>query len=151
MDIAESFLQDYLAQQIFVKPDIVLGHYSLKWDESSHGIPQKEVPELKAFLRDILPYVSGAFFTAAKELSTIIEKEVGDIKKARMVQDSFSPELLLSRRKADHAYTMQMRKDGTSIIKRIESVNVAEGPSGKQKKNNTLQLDFVVGELVFIR
>lgn len=66
--------------------------------------PQKEVPELKAFLRDILPYVSGAFFTAAKELFTIIEKEVGDFKKARMVQDSFSPELLLSRRKADHAH-----------------------------------------------
>lgn len=151
MHIAELLLQEFLAQRVFVKPEISIGNYSLRWDESSYGIPQTEVPELKAFLRDILPYISGAFFKAAGQISTTIDEEVGDVRKAQKIQGSFSPELLLSRRRADCTYILQMHQDGTTIIKRNETVTTAEAAGRKQMKIQAFQLDFLLGELVFIR
>ena len=152
MRIPESLLQEYVAERNFVKPEIIMGNYTLKWDEFAFGIPPREVPELKAFLRDILPYISGAFFKAANELSNTIVKKVGDIKKARKIHDSLSPQLHLSFCKRDYAYALQMRQDGTTIIKRNETVTATEADGRKQTKGGkTFQLDFILGELIFIR
>jgi len=155
MQLDQSYLQQYIASRCFVKPEIRLSNYLLKWDESSYGIPQTEVSELKAFLRDILPYISGAFFKAAGKISATIEEEIGDIKKARKIQESFSPKLLLSRsRGGDCTYILQMHQDGTAIIKRNEKVtiaNAAAASNSKQIKIRAFQLDFLLGELVFIR
>ena len=151
MQMDQSSLQQYTASRCFVKPEIRLSNYFLKWDESSYGIPQTEVSELKAFLRDILPYISGALFKAAGKISTTIEEEIGDIKKARKIQESFSPELLLSRCRGDCTYILQMHQDGTTIMKRNEKVTIAEAADSKQIKIRAFQLDFLLGELVFIR
>lgn len=151
MNIPESVMEPYLTQAIFVKPDIVLDRYSLRWDKSSYGIPQREVSELKSFLRDILPYVSGALFKAAQGLSNTIETEVDDIKIARKIEDSFSPRLLISRNRGDHLHVLEMRRDGTAIIKRKEQVRAMENVDKNQDSNKIFHLEFVLGELVFAR
>lgn len=146
----ESLLKQYMAERCFVKPEIRMSNYALDWNESSYGIPQSEVSELKAFLRDILPYISGAFFNAAGQISATVEEEVGDTKKARKIQDSLTPELQICYRKADHAYTLQMRQDGTTIIRRNEAVTTFRDRN-KSTKSASLYLNFILGDLVFIR
>lgn len=152
MQLTESFLQDYALERCCVKPEIRLHNYALKWDESSCGIPQKEVPELKAFLKEILPYISGAFFKAAGQISKAIEEEVSDVKQVRKIHDSFSPQLHISYRKADHEYILQMQEDGATIIRRNETATTSSRENReKSGKRPTLYVNFLLGELVFIR
>jgi hypothetical protein len=42
--------------QGYDKPKIEVGNYYLKWNKKSCGIPQKEISELKLFLRLVAPY-----------------------------------------------------------------------------------------------
>jgi hypothetical protein len=151
MHISEPLLEEYVAQRFFVKPEITMNHYSLKWNESSYGIPQSEVQDLKAFLKDILPYISGAFFKAAGQIAKTMEEEVGNVKNVRKIHDSFSPKLQISHRRADHEYTLQMQEDGTTMIRRYETVTTSTGMYEKSNRNANLYINFILGELVFIR
>jgi hypothetical protein len=126
MHIAESFLKHYAQERCFVKPEIRLDNYVLKWDEGSYGLPQSEVSELKAFLKSIIPYISGPFFKAAGQIYEAIEAEVDDIKVVRKIQDTFSPQLYISYRKADHEYILQMREDGGTVIRRNEVIATSQ-------------------------
>lgn len=124
---------------------------------------EREVAELKAFLKEILPYISGAFFKAANQISKTIEQEVDDTKRVRKIHDSFSPQLLISYRQAGHEYVLQMREDGATIIMRNETVTTSRVSSISNNNNSThneprrgsrssvISVDFMLGELVFIR
>lgn len=152
MQIDQSFLQDYLVQRSFVKPQLKVSNYALVWDEFSCGIPAQEVSELSAFLREILPYISGAFFKAAEQISRVINKEVNNAREAQKIHDSFSPQFSISYRKRDHEYILQMREDGTTTIIRNETVTtIAADTQSKLRMHRKVQMNFVLGEIVFIR
>lgn len=152
MQIEQSLLQEYLAEKSFVKPELRVSNYVLEWYESSYGIPHREVSELSAFLKEIRPYISDAFFKAAGQISAIIDKEVSNAKEARKIHDSFSPQFKISYRKGDHEYWLQMQEDGTTTIIRNETVTIipvyGQSESAMHQK---LQINFELGELVFIR
>jgi hypothetical protein len=156
MQIEESLIQKYyLAERCFVRPEVRISNYVLKWNEISYGIPQREVSELKAFLKEILPYILGAFFKAAGQISKTIEEEVGDARQVRKIHDSFLPELQISSRRVDHEYVLQMREDGATVISRNETVTTSSGDGHDRSSSRiimaNLSIHSILGELVFIR
>jgi len=46
-----------------------MSNYYLKWNDESYGISQKETPELKRFLANVIP-----FFDTSYELLNTLEK-----------------------------------------------------------------------------
>jgi hypothetical protein len=116
----------------YVKPDIVAGNYYLKWDDSSYGIAHREAPELRGLINDLLPYISSAIYEAAKEIHAAIEENAKGAD-ARCIE-ALSPELLLTRRRGDVTYTLQMKRDGATLLRRSETIVVDDG--SKKKKTH---------------
>lgn len=125
-----------------VKPDIAVGNYYLEWDEQSYGIPQKEVQELKRFVSDIAPYLTAVLYEAAGSISKIAQEKTG-AKEARKMEEMFVPQVLVARRRSDFTYTLQMKRDGTTVINRSETI------AGEKKA--ALTLSWLLGELLFDR
>lgn len=136
---------DHVIPKDYVKPDIVAGNYYLKWDDSSHGIALKEAPELRGVISDLLPYISSAIYEAAKEIHAAIEENTKGADARRI--EAFSPELLLTRRRGDVSYTLQMKRDGATLLRRSETIVVDDG----SKKKTHLDVSWVLGELLFNR
>lgn len=142
MEIPNYIANEYIIPKDYIKPDIVVGNYYLKWDSSSYGIAQREMADLRSLLNELLPYISSVIYDTAKEIPhIIIKKTVG---KAMRIDEMFSPELLLTRRKGGNlAYTIRMKSDGTTILTRIEKVIL------HNKKQ--ICITWVLGELLFRR
>ncbi len=122
MEIPNHIAEEYIIpKNYYVKPEIVIGNYYVKWDDSSYGVTQKEVAELKSTLNGLVPYISAAIFDAAKEIHSIIEEKT-TTDKARRIEEIFSPELLLSRKRGDITYMLRIRRDGTTLISRREKI-----------------------------
>jgi hypothetical protein len=130
----------------YIKPEIKIGNYILKWDISSSGIAQKEVSELRRFVTDLAPYLSAAVYTAARGVQRHIKEKAVSKKEVRGFEEMFSPRLLLSRKiRNNHiVYALEMTGDGATIISRQETI-VSVGVKGK------LILSWNLGELVFDR
>lgn len=136
---------EYVIPKDYVKPDIIVGNYYLKWDDSSHGISRREAPELKSLINDIVPYISSAIYEAAKEIHvTVVENAKGT--GARRIE-AFSPELLLTRWRGDITYTLQMKRDGTTLLRRSETIIVVDDT----KKEAQLCVSWILGKLLFNR
>jgi len=136
---------EYIIPKDYVKPDISVGNYYLKWDDSSCGIARKEVAELKGLINDLLPHISSTIYEAAKEIHTAIEENTKGPQTRRI--ESFSPELLLSRRREGVTYTVRMKRDGTTLLHRSEAVVVIDNGTRKV----LLEICWVIGEFLFDR
>lgn len=123
----------------YIKPDIAVGNYYLKWDEQSHGIPQKEMQELKKFIAEIAPHLTTVLYEAAGSIYRIAEEKTG-AKEARRMEEMFVPQILATRRRSNFTYNLQMKRDGTTMISRSETV-----------ENAALVLSWSLGELLFDR
>ena len=141
MEILNPNTYKYPNEKDYVKPNIVVGSYYLKWDNSSYGIAQNEVAELKGILSDLLPHISSAIFDAAKEIHAVIEEKAA--RKARRIEELYSPELLLIRRKGDVSYILRMKRDGTTLISRSEAVVLND--------KRQVCITWFLGELLFDR
>lgn len=128
-----------LVPKDYVKPDITVGNYYLKWDDQSYGIPQKEAPELKRFVAEIAPYLP-IMYEAIGGAYKIIEGKAG-AKEARRMEEMFLPQVLAVRRRGDFTYNLQMERDGATFITRSKVV----------EKKTGLVLSWNLGELVFDR
>jgi hypothetical protein len=136
---------DHVIPKDYVKPDIMAGNYYLKWDDSSYGIAQREAPELRGLISDLLPYISSAIYEAAKEIHAAIEENAKGSAARRI--EALSPELLLTRRREGITYTLQMKRDGATLLRRSETIVVDDG----SKKKTHLDVSWVLGELLFNR
>ena len=141
MEILNPITYKYPNEKDYVKPNIVVGSYYLKWNNSSYGIAQNEVAELKGILSDLLPHISSAIFDAAKEIHAVIEEKA--VRKARRIEELYSPELLLIRRKGDVSYILRMKLDGTLLISRSEKVVLND--------KRQVCITWFLGELLFDR
>jgi hypothetical protein len=56
LDIPESVLNEHLIPKDYYKPKIEIRNYYLKWNDESYGISQKEIPELKRFVTNAIPF-----------------------------------------------------------------------------------------------
>jgi hypothetical protein len=88
LEILNPITCKYPYEKDYVKPNIVVGSYYLKWDISSYGIAQNEVAELKGILSDLLPHISSAIFDAAKEIHAVIKEKTA--RKARRIEELYS-------------------------------------------------------------
>ncbi len=143
MNVPAAVANEYLVPRDYVKPDIKVGNYYLRWYSSSYGIPQNEVAKLKRFIADIAPYLTTVLYESASTIQRSV-REKTSAKAARLFEDSFSPRVLTSRRMDDIVHTLQMTDDGTTTIGRKETITSERSKTG-------LALDWELGELLFNR
>jgi hypothetical protein len=142
----DAITNDYVIPKDYVKPDITVGNYYLKWEDASYGIPQKEIPELKRFITEIAPYLTSILHEAANEIHRIAEEKIGS-KESHRLDEVFSPEILVRRRRDQFTYALQMKRDGTTIISRTERIIISQ--KGKVRAMPSMQWN--LGELLFNR
>ena len=158
MDIPGSILKDHIIPKDY-KPKIEIRNYYLKWNDESYGIPQKEIPELKRFVTNAIP-----FFDMSYEVLNNLEKpRYRD--KYRLYKE-LSPRVCISYTiKHSHIvrYELHMLSDGSTFIERIEAVEEEATTSKTKNDNDTIvnpqrrhfkpifYLKWTLGELLFDR
>jgi hypothetical protein len=150
LDITQATLKQYIMPHNYEKPRIEIGNYYLKWDDKSSGISQKEISELKGFLKDTIPH-----FDVIYELINSLETSRG--KDKRRAHKELSPHIHLSQSTKDRIvrYELYMGSDGSTFIDRTERFEIinkdesgyAQGPYVKSE----LFLKWSLGELLFNR
>jgi hypothetical protein len=63
-------VREHLIPKNYEKPKIEIGNYYLEWNNDSYGIYQKEISELKAFLKRVISLVGSNLFVRFVALST---------------------------------------------------------------------------------
>ena len=155
MDIPESILKDHIIPKDYYKPTIEIRNYYLKWNDESYGIPQKEIPELKRFVANAIPF----FDISYKMLNSLEKPRYRD--KYHIFDKGLSPRICISYAiKHSHIvrYELRMRSDGSTFIERIEGVEATT-----QRANDIIvnpprhhfkpifYLKWTLGELLFDR
>ena len=155
MDISESILKEHLISQDYDRPRIEMSNYYLKWNDEFYGISQKETPELKRFLSNVIP-----FFHTSYELPNTLEKPKRE-GKYRLFRE-LCPQIRISHRNKDHqmvSYELHMHSDASTFIDRIERIETIKNNKDIIKKANIrrenvkpiLYFEWKLGELLFNR
>ena len=135
----------------YEKPRIEIGNYYLKWDDKSSGISQKEVSELKGFLKDTIPH-----FDVIYELINSLETSRGKDKR-RMHKELSPPHIHLSQSNKDRVvrYELYMGSDGSTFIDRTERFEIINKDESRYAQRpyvkSELFLKWSLGELLFNR
>ncbi|MGI8832385.1 MAG: hypothetical protein ACR2IS_07095, partial [Nitrososphaeraceae archaeon] len=93
MYIPETIVREHIVPKGFEKPKIEIGNYYLKWDDKSYGIHQKEISDVKGFIKDAV-----SFFDTYYELLNRLERPNYKHKEKRPLHKKLSPYLYLSHR-----------------------------------------------------
>jgi hypothetical protein len=154
LDIPENIAKEYLIPKNYQKPKIEIGNYYLKWNDKSYGIDQKEITELKSFLKNAISY-----FDTIYQFLNNLEKSK-DKEKYRF-HKQFSPSVQLSNRKGHIiSYELYMASDGSTLIDRAERIKTIMEDDDLIKNSNaqtyfdkstTLYFKWNLGELLFNR
>ena len=155
MIITHDIMERYIIPHDYEKPRIEIGNYYLKWNDKSYGISQKEISDLKGFLRNALRY-----FDIIYELLNSLE--TSRAKEKRFLHKEFSPHIHLSYSNKDDRmvrYELYMTSDGSTIVDRLERFEIANkdnngiskrrGNTQRHYVNSELYLKWNLGELLF--
>jgi hypothetical protein len=137
------------------KPKIEVGNYYIEWNKKSYGISQKEISELKGFLRQIIPY-----FDKIYQLLNSLERP-RDREKHQLLKQLF-PDIHVSHcsKGCLFRYDLYMTTDGSTSIDRTEKIEIIKERSQSQKiyasplnggAVSELFLKWRLGELLFDR
>ena len=144
MNITESIVREYFIPEEYEKPKIEINSYFLKWNVKSYGISQKEVSELKRFLKNAIPH-----FDIIYELLNSLE--TSRAKEKRFLYEEFAPHIHLSySNKNDRMvrYELYMTSDGSTIVDRLERFEIAnKDNNGISKTRGNIQRHYVNSEL----
>jgi hypothetical protein len=155
LKITEDIVGQYIISNEYVKPRIEIGHYYLEWNDRSYGIYQKEMSELKGFLKNIIPY-----FDAIYQMLHSLERPRG--KKKYGLDKRLFPDIHVSHNNQGHliSYDLYMISDGSTFINRTEKLEVVnEGEESSKKVNvrpmdqvdSGLSIEWKLGQLLFNR
>ena len=155
MKITEDIVGQYITSNEYVKPRIEIGNYYLEWNDKSYGIYQKEISELKGFLKNIIPY-----FDVIYQLLYSLERPRG--KKKYGLDKRLFPDIHLSHNNQGHLirYDLYMKSAGSTFINRTEKLEVVNEGEQSSKKGNVRPMDHVdsglsiewkLGQLLFDR
>jgi hypothetical protein len=155
LKITEDIVGQYIISNEYVKPRIEIGHYYLEWNDKSYGIYQKEMSELKGFLKNIIPY-----FDAIYQMLHSLERPRG--KKKYGLDKRLFPDIHVSHTNQGHliSYDLYMISDGSTFINRTEKLEVVnEGEESSKKVNvrpmdqvdSGLSIEWKLGQLLFNR
>jgi len=155
LKITKDIVAQYIISNEYVKPRIEIGHYYLEWNDKSYGIYQKEMSDLKGFLKNVIPY-----FDAIYQLLHSLERPRG--KKKYGLDKQLIPDIHVSHNNQGHLirYDLYMISDGSTFIDRTEKLEVVnEGEESSTKVNvrpgnyidSGLSLEWKLGQLLFNR
>jgi len=155
LKITKDIVAQYIISNEYVKPRIEIGHYYLEWNDKSYGIYQKEMSELKGFLKNIIPY-----FDAIYQMLHSLERPRG--KKKYGLDKRLFPDIHVSHNNQGHliSYDLYMISDGSTFINRTEKLEVVnEGEESSKKVNvrptdqvdSGLSIEWKLGQLLFNR
>ncbi|MFY9795960.1 MAG: hypothetical protein WAK17_21080 [Candidatus Nitrosopolaris sp.] len=154
MQIPESVVKEHLIPKNYEKPKIEIGNYYLGWIDDSYGIYQKEISELKTFLKNAISYF-GIIFELLSDLQK--SKHVGK----RQLHKEFNPFILILHHNKDHiiSYDLYMASDGTTFIDRLERIEIQRNEELLKHGRNInghltksrFHLKWNLGELLFNR
>jgi hypothetical protein len=151
LDVPESVLNDHLIPKDYYKPKIEIRNYYLKWNDESYGIPQKEIPELKRFVTNAIP-----FFDIGYGVLNNLEKPKHRGKYS--FDKGLSPRICISYTiKHMVRYELHMFSDGSTFIERIEGVEATTPKTNdiivnlQRRHFNAIYLKWTLGELLFNR
>jgi len=150
LDITQATLEQYIMPHDYEKPRIEIGNYYLKWDDKSSGISQKEISELKGFLKDTIPH-----FDVIYDLINSLETSRG--KDKRRAHKELSPHIHLSQSNKDRVvrYELYMGSDGSTFIDRTERFEIINKDESRYAQRpyvkSELFLKWSLGELLFNR
>jgi len=153
LKITEDIVDQYIKSNEYVKPRIEIGHYYLEWNDKSYGIYQKEMSELKGFLKSVIPY-----FDAIYQMLHSLERPRG--KKKYGLDKQLFPDIHVSHNNQGHLirYDLYMISDGSTFIDRTEKLEVVNEGGESSKKVNVrpknhvdsgLSLEWKLGQLLF--
>jgi hypothetical protein len=153
LKITEDIVGQYVISNDYVKPRIEIGHYYLEWNDKSYGIYQKEMSELKGFLKSVIPY-----FAAIYQMLHSLERPRG--KKKYGLDKQLFPDIHVSHNNQGHLirYDLYMISDGSTFIDRTEKLEVVNEGGESSKKVNVrpknhvdsgLSLEWKLGQLLF--
>ncbi|HJT48389.1 MAG TPA: hypothetical protein VJ729_09405 [Nitrososphaeraceae archaeon] len=153
LDIPESILKDHLIPKDYYKPKIEVRNYYLKWNNESYGVPQKEIPELKKFVTNAIP-----FFDTSYEVLNNLKPRHRD---KYSLDKGSSPRICISHKiKHSHMvrYELHMLSDGSTFIERIEGVEATTPKTNdiivnpqRHHFKPIFYLKWTLGELLFDR
>jgi hypothetical protein len=154
LEIPEPVVKEHLIPKNYEKPKIEIGNYYLEWNDDSYGIYQKEISELKAFLKNAISYF-GIIFEVLSDLQR--SKHVGK----RQLHQEFNPFILILHHNKDHiiSYDLYMALDGTTFIDRLERIEIQRNEELLKDGTNfnshftksPFYLKWNLGELLFNR
>jgi hypothetical protein len=155
LKITEDIVGQYITSNEYVKPRIEIGNYYLEWNDKSYGIYQKEISELKGFLKNIIPY-----FDVIYQLLYSLERPRG--KKKYGLDKRLFPDIHLSHNNQGHLikYDLYMKSDGSTFIDRTEKLEVVNEGEESSKNGNVrpmdhlysgLSIEWKLGQLLFNR
>lgn len=156
MIITRDLMERYIIPHDYEKPRIEIGNYCLKWNDKSYGISQKEISDLKGFLRNVLQY-----FNIIYELLNNLE--LSREKEKRHLQKELSPHIHFSHSNKDRmlSYDLYMASDGSTFIDRTERFEITNKDESETSKSTNVQqmrynnsefyLKWNLGELLFNR
>ena len=147
MEIPEPVAKEHLIPMNYEKPKIEIGNYYLEWNVDSFGIYQKEISELKTFLKNAISYF-GIIFELLSDLQT--SKHM--VK--RQLHKEFNPFILILHHNKDRtiSYDLYMASDGTTLIDRLERIVIQDGTNiNSHFTKSPFHLKWNLGELLFNR
>jgi hypothetical protein len=154
VDIPEYILKEYLLPKNYERPEIEIGNYYLNWNDKSLGIHQKEISELKTFLKNAITHIR------------IIFEILNNIRKTKNFQKQqlpteFDPfvRILHHNKMRKISYDLYMGPDGSTFIDRLERIEInkahgltkGNGIPESQYNKSVLHLKWSLGELLFNR
>jgi hypothetical protein len=154
LKINQEMVTKHIMPQGYDKPKIEVGNYYLKWNKKSCGIPQKEISELKLFLRLVAPY-----FDKIYQLLNNLERP-RNREKYRLAKE-LCPDMHVSHSSKGSLfkYDLYMTTDGSTFIDRTEKIEIIkvhdqfqnEFASLPSDADSELFLKWRLGELLFNR
>lgn len=155
MKITKDIVAQYIICNGYEKPRIEIGNYYLEWNDKSYGIYQKEISELKGFLKNVIPY-----FDAIYQLLHSLERPRG--KEKYRLDKQLSPDIHVSHTNQVRLirYHLYMISDGSTFIDRTEKLEVVNEGEKSSKKvnvrprnhvNSGLSIEWKLGQLLFNR
>ena len=154
LDIPEHIVREYLTPKNYEKPKIEIGNYYLNWNHESYGIHQKEVSELKLFLKNAITYFEIIF-----EVLNQLQKS-RDLQKRRLAREFNCLVRILHQNKGHViSYDLYMAPDGSTFIDRLERIEIHKENEltkdnriiNRRYSKSVLHLKWNIGELLFAR
>jgi hypothetical protein len=155
LKITKDIVAQYIISNEYVKPRIEIGNYYLEWNDKSYGIYQKEMSELKGFLKNVIPY-----FESIYQLLQSLGRPRG--KEKYGLGKQLFPDIHVSHNNQGRLirYDLYMISDGATFIVRTEKLEVVDEWEESSTEVNVrprnhvdsgLSIEWKLGQLLFNR